>query len=66
MKPPIVPPNYKNADMSPEAIDRRLRELSQIYKLGMSLRNAKWLGPINAPREDTEPTLGSRPEESAG
>jgi len=35
------------ADMSPEAIDQRLRDLAQIYKLGMSLRGAQWLGPVN-------------------
>jgi hypothetical protein len=54
-KPPL--PDFKHADMSPEAIDRRLRELSQIYKLGMSLRDAKWLGPIdtNTPGEDRAP-----------
>jgi len=31
-------------DMSPEAIDRRLRELGQLYKLGMAIRQAKYLG----------------------
>ena len=46
MKPPVAPPDPKHPDMSPEAIDQRLRDLAQIYKLGMSLRDAKWLGPI--------------------
>lgn len=60
MKPQPTSPDFKHADMSPEAIDRRLRELSQIYKLGMSLRGAKWLGPINTntPAQDREPRVG--------
>lgn len=57
MKPPITPSDPKHPDMSPEAIDRRLRELSQIYKLGMSLRGAKWLGPVNALPEGGESQL---------
>ncbi len=36
-----------HADMSSEAVDQRLRDLAQIYKLGMSLKGAQWLGPIN-------------------
>ena len=30
-------------DMSPEAIDRRLREVAQLYRLGMSLRTGRWV-----------------------
>jgi ribosomal protein L13E len=30
--------------MSAEAIDQRLRDLAQLYKLGMSLRDVKLLG----------------------
>jgi hypothetical protein len=30
--------------MSPEAIDQRLRDVSQLYKLWMSLREARDLG----------------------
>lgn len=52
MKPLVAIPNPKHPDMSPEAIDQRLRDLAQIYKLGMSLRDAKWLGPIDTPVED--------------
>jgi|GEM_PF-2309911 len=33
-------------DMSPEAIDRRLRELGQLYKLGMAIQHAKHLGKV--------------------
>ncbi len=31
-------------DMSPEAIDQRLRDVSQLYKLGMSIKGAKRVG----------------------
>ena len=51
MTPFVTPPDPKHPDMSPEAIDRRIRELAQIYKLGMSLRDAKWLGPVNPPTD---------------
>jgi len=33
-------------DMSPEAIDRRLRDLGQLYKLGMAIREAKHIGKV--------------------
>lgn len=33
-------------DMSPEAIDRRLRELGQLYKLGMAIQKAKHVGKV--------------------
>lgn len=33
-------------DMSPEAIDRRLRDLAQIYRLGCSLKKARFLGKV--------------------
>lgn len=46
--------NRAHPDMSPAAIDKRLRDLAQIYKLGMSLRNAKWLGPVNPSSEDSQ------------
>lgn len=51
MKPIVTIPDPRCPDMSPEAIDQRLRDLAQIYKLGMSLRDAKWLGPVDAPVE---------------
>jgi len=39
-------------DMSPEAIDHRLRKVSQLYKLGMAIRKArtKDLGAVEALR----------------
>lgn len=33
-------------DMSPEAIDRRLRELGQLFKLGMAIQKAKYIGKV--------------------
>jgi len=33
-------------DMSPEAIDRRLRELGELYKLGIAIREAKHIGKV--------------------
>jgi len=33
-------------DMSPEALDRRLRDAGQLYKLGMTLREARPLGKV--------------------
>ena len=53
MKPPIPEPDPKHPDMSPAAINQRLRQLAQVYKLGMSLRNAKLLGPVNKLAEDS-------------
>lgn len=55
MQPPITNPAPRHPDMSPEAIDQRLRELAQIYMLGISLRDAKWLGPVNEVPPDTCP-----------
>jgi hypothetical protein len=33
-------------DMSPEAIDQRLRELGQLYELGKTFRDVRFLGPV--------------------
>ncbi len=33
-------------DMSSEAMDRRLRRLSSLWKFGQSLKDAKWLGKV--------------------
>ena len=45
--PPQIP-DPRHPDMSPEAIDRRLKHLSQLYRLGMALRDVKWHGTTNA------------------
>ena len=29
--------------MSPEAVEQRLREVAQLYKLGMALKNPTWI-----------------------
>ena len=47
MKPMAPLTISRRIDMSPEAIDQRLRDVAQIYKLGMSLRDTRWLGPVN-------------------
>ena len=39
-------PAARAVDMSPEAIDRRLRELSQLYELGLEIRGARWIGTV--------------------
>ena len=44
--PPQIP-DPRRPDMSPKAIDSRLKHLSQLYRLGMSLRDVKWHGPVN-------------------
>lgn len=41
-------------DMSPEAVSRRLRELGQLYRLGMSLQKAKRIGKVGAPAQTAE------------
>ncbi len=35
----------RRVDMSPEAIDRRLREVASLYRLGISIATARRLGP---------------------
>lgn len=53
MTEPTATANIQPIDMSPEAIDLRLRKLGQLYKLGMSLRGAQLLGQINSATEKT-------------
>ena len=43
MKPITDTHDPKNPDMSPEAIDERLREVGRLYKLGRALRNPTWV-----------------------
>lgn len=33
-------------DMTPEAVDRRLREVAQLHRLGMSILEAKRIGKV--------------------
>jgi hypothetical protein len=39
--------------MSPGAIDHRIKELSQLWKLAMSLQTARRLGPVAEPSRKT-------------
>lgn len=43
MTPLIETHDPKNPDMSPEAIERRLRQVSELHKLGMALQNPTWI-----------------------
>ena len=43
-------------DMSPEAIDQRLRELGQLYELGKTFRDVRYIGPI-VPKHSKEELL---------
>ena len=36
--------NKQKVAMSPEAIDQRMRELSQLHELGMAIRGARRIG----------------------
>ena len=44
-QPPHEHEARRRVDMSAEAIDRRLRELAQLHRLGMSLKKGRWIGP---------------------
>ena len=46
---PEFPP--RKVDMSPEAIDLRLREVAQLHQLGILLGTAKRLGTVAEVRE---------------
>lgn len=46
--PKLLP---RDVDMTPEAIDQRLREVSDLYQLCLSLMSAKRLGTVAEVRE---------------
>ena len=53
----------REVDMSAEAIDRRLRNVSQLFKLGMAIREArlKHVDPIEVQGdEDADPRSASQ------
>ncbi len=52
MNPIIEPHDPRHPDMSPEAIDERLREVGRLYKLGMALRNPTWIWRGNITEAD--------------
>ena len=51
-------------DMSPEAIDRRLRTLSDLHRLGMSLKSVRWLGKVNDLRSNGVTESSSTPPDA--
>ena len=42
-----------SVDMSPQAIDGRLRELAELWRLWQALRTAERLGPIDTAEKPT-------------
>lgn len=40
-------------DMSPKAVDQRLRDLGQLYEFGKTLRTVRFIGPIE-PKHSVE------------
>jgi hypothetical protein len=42
-------------DMSPEGIDRRMRDLAQLYRLGVEIAKARPLGKLRHVRAGEEP-----------
>lgn len=47
--------------MSPEAVDQRLRDVAQLYELGISLRDAELLGSVEEIRRGHRPEEGKEP-----
>ncbi len=50
--------------MSPEGIDRRLRELSELYQFTTTLKDVRWLGKVEDPeqqRSDQRPGGTKKP-----
>jgi hypothetical protein len=45
----------RRVDTSPKAIDRRLRDLSELHELGLSLGKARRLGTLKEVRGATAP-----------
>jgi hypothetical protein len=40
-------------DLSPQVVERRLRDWGQLFKLAMSLRKARWVGKVEDIRRAT-------------
>ncbi|MDA0837828.1 MAG: hypothetical protein O3B01_10705 [Planctomycetota bacterium] len=36
----------RSLNIPPETVDLRLREMSALHKLGMSMKGAKWIGKV--------------------
>lgn len=41
-----MPKEMPPVDMSPQAIDRRLRPLSELFAFAQSLKGVRWLGEV--------------------
>lgn len=52
----------KTPDMTPEAVDRRLREVAQLHRLGMSILKAKRIGKVG----EVETEMEVQPQELEG
>jgi hypothetical protein len=39
--------HLQKLDIPPEVVDSRLREMSELWKLGMSMKGAKWVGKVS-------------------
>ncbi len=50
------PSRPKPLDVPPAIVDLRLRELAQLYKLGMKLRDVRWIDPPPKPNSESNPT----------
>ena len=48
-------PANKGVDMSPKAIEQRLRDVAELYQLGMALRRARFLGKTVELRKNRRP-----------
>ncbi|HPM79447.1 MAG TPA: hypothetical protein PLF81_02045 [Candidatus Anammoximicrobium sp.] len=49
-------------DMSPEAVDQRLRDVAQLYRLGVALRDAELLGLVEETRRGNDSGENGEPD----
>ena len=55
-KPTTEGPRAATVDMSARAIGERLRRLEELFRLGLSLKKARRIGPSEPP-QDTPPKV---------
>lgn len=53
----------QDSDLSENGINRRMRKLSQLYRLGRSLRQAALSGAVRSMREERPPWRASHSHE---
>ena len=46
-------------NIPPEIVDLRLREMSALHKLGMSMKGAKWIGKVSEIEKPDESSEGN-------